>query len=325
MRSGENRDFSDFEITVAEVWSQTRQGYSQRLLSFEEAQNAYDACKHLLINEKSVSFTIEDFEDEYNKKELIRFTSCKNLEDYLKLDFFFDRKYNCYSFSTTLTFQYNSETYPLLFVIKLLTYANQQLLIEEYFGYQFVQVFKRDATSFQRFLKVCIRQHENFLKKSGMLEIVNEWMTSKGYKRFEPATGLWKSFMFKNCVNPEDFFREHSVIIYAAFDQLKSKNDVRYSFIDHSTSVKPLRDLFSNKVMDDNKVNWVGTLHELKEFINLLIIKEKINDPGSSQKWTLATKCFLHYNNRITKDQLRKANSRHLRYDRLSTIVSTLP
>jgi hypothetical protein len=241
------------------------------------------------------------------------------------IGFFFDSKGNCFSFHTQIEITINDSNFDFWFALFLRKFDNNLFKIDNFLEHQLESSFNQNINKFIKFLKTCLRQYVVILTEN-IIQTSLDWIesksdlinikTRKNNKGLENSFTPNLSFKLKDVDNFNRYFQDNAVMMTEIIEKL------RLDFIDNSTKMQQLKDIFSGiKIEPKNRIEWKGTFKELNMFVSILNYDLNKIQSIKNGIWETTCACFIKNGKQIEVNQLSKANGSENKKNKLIAII----
>ena len=257
--------------------------------------------------------TLADYDNNTKKEYWVRHVNeiyeAKSLTEQVKLGFFnvIDNGLDSFfSLNQDILIEQDNKGYDFWYALKLGQYKYGLKYLNDFLTHNLQNMFKSDIEEYSTFLRVLMKQYKNEILNDDLIELTSDWISMNTVKindlkiieNKRTLTGQISTFYLKKVeekplfIDRGDGFHDLYNILRLLRDQLFVKKDTEY---------KAFSKIFKGKALDPKeKIIWIGTMVELKWFVEMIIEKNICVEITGVDKWIIAQNCFLY---------LKKGNS----------------
>jgi hypothetical protein len=308
-----------YEINTNDIWAFEAYQYLINKRSDDQIDHLKNILEQQILKTRreqiqlSETITIEPFvtladydnntKEEYWVRHVNEIREAKSLRDQVNLGYFnvLDNGLDSFfSLKEEITIDRKNDDFDLWFVLKLGQYKDGLKYLNEFLKYQFEESFQSNIEEYTTFLHILMKQYKNEFLNDDLIELTNEWISMNTVKIDDHETiekkrtlsGQISTFYLKK-VEEKPLFIDRGDGFHGLYNILKLLRD--QLFVKKETEFKAFSKIFKGKALDPKeKIIWIGTLVELKWFVEMIIEKNICVEIIGVDKWIIAQNCFLY-------------------------------
>lgn len=303
-------NFKLLEIDIYDIWQYEVYQYLSGERAKDLMKRTYDFVCELIVKNGMPSFSLNnqiDYEENYLNNQIINWNKAQaNFDEQICLGYFISNG-KVYEFTNEIILDNLSDYYYHFFLLKISQYRNNLVSLKLFLDFQFDKTKFLTKEDFYNEFYPCTLQEPELLS-DGLKETIKLWVDFKKNTldvklKKEPKNidfkGELKTFYLKKKRQDPDIFSEGSYLIM--FSELFT--GLKGTFIDDKTSREAFFKIFSNNsIMKNEKIIWIATIPELKEFINLIFKANICCQIPDGDQWKIGSNCFSYRKRKSLKN-----------------------
>lgn len=328
-----SEDINQYSINTAEIWMYERSIVFSENCNDELASNLIHKLRDLIVLKGEPDFNFdengnESFKSYFSRKMNIYLDSVLSFKKLFQIEYFFDKKENCYSFCTPIYISKTDSNFDFWFTLFLRRYHENIFEIYCFLDFQLLSNFNNNKTDFFTFLNLCLRQYNDLLSTQ-VVQTSQDWMTEKANENTIKARrsnkGVESNFIPNHAFKLKGVNDFSEYFVNKAYDFSEIMKELKKDFFHESTRVQQLKDILSGIEIDPkNRIEWKGSYYELNIFVSILNYDLKKINPIKNGLWETTCNCFTKNGKQIEVNQLSKAKGVKNKKDKLMAILEKL-
>lgn len=283
-----------------------------RLKSILESQIIKKRKEQIQLNETITIepfVTVIDYNNNTHREYWIRHTleiqKATCLIDQVRINYFniIDNNVDSFfSLSQDILIERDNDNFDFWFTLKLGQYKSGLKYLNNFLSYHLIETFESDIEKYELFLNILLKQYGNEILNGNIIDLTKEWISEHSEKKNNTEnannkrslSGQLSTFYLKKVEEKPLFLinNEGLICIQETLFLLKKNR-----FIMDNTTTMAFSNIFRGKALvEKDRIIWIGTLVELKWFVEMIISENVCVEINGIDKWLIAQNCFLYQN-----------------------------